>query len=116
MNFVANVLAVLLMVACALTALIDFTQKEKAYELTRRLRIPDRALPVLGAIKAAAAVGLGLGFASVGMAKLVGVCLCIYFAVATATHTRVKDSVVQTLPAFVLTAMSVLYVLTTFAK
>lgn len=116
MNLVANVLAGLLLVACALTAIVDFTQKEKAYELTRRLRIPDRALPVLGGIKAAAAVGLGLGYASVGMAKLVGVCLCIYFAVATATHTRVKDSIVQTLPAFVLTAMSVLYVLTTFAK
>ena len=116
MNLVANVLAVMLLAVCAISALFDFTQKEKAYEITRRLRIPDRAVPVLGAIKAAAAVGLGLGFASVGMAKLVGVCLCIYFAVATATHTRVKDSVVQTLPAFVLTAMSVLYVLTTFAK
>ena len=116
MNLVANILAGLLLVACALTAIVDFTQKEKAYELTRRLRIPDRALPVLGGIKAAAAVGLGLGYASVGMAKLVGVCLCIYFAVATATHTRVKDSIGQTLPAFVLTAMSVLYVLTTFAK
>ncbi len=116
MNLVANVLAGLLLLACALTALVDFTQKEKAYEMTRPLRIPDRALPVLGGIKAAAAIGLALSFSSLFMAKLVGVCLCIYFAVATATHTRVKDSVKRTAPAFVLTVMSVLFVLTTFAK
>jgi uncharacterized iron-regulated membrane protein len=116
MNLVANVLAGILLVACAFTALVDFTQKEKAYEMTRPLRIPDNAVPVLGAIKAAAAIGLGLSFSSVGMAKLVGVCLCIYFAVATATHTRVKDTVARTAPAFILTAMSVLFVLTTFAK
>ena len=116
MNLVADVLAGILLAVCAFTALVDFTQKEKAYEMTRPLRIPDNAVPVLGAIKAAAAIGLGLSYASVGMAKLVGVCLCVYFAVATATHTRVKDSTKRTLPAFVLTAMSVLFVLTTFAK
>ena len=116
MNLVANVLAGLLLVACAFTALVDFTQKEKAYEMTRPLRIPDNAVPVLGAIKAAAAIGLALSFSSLFMAKLVGVCLCIYFAVATATPTRVKDSLKRTTPAFVLTVMSVLFVLTTFAK
>lgn len=116
MNLVANGTAVILLIACALTALIDFFKKETAFELTRRLKIPDRALPVLGAIKALAAVGLAIGFTSVGMAKLVGVCLCIYFAVATATHTRVKETLVQTAPAFVLTVLSVLYTLATFAQ
>ena len=116
MDLVANVVAALLLAVCAFTALVDFTQKEKAYEMTRPLRIPDKAVPVLGAIKAAAAIGLGFSYVSVGMAKLVGVCLCVYFAVATATHTRVKDTMQRTIPAFVLTAMSVLFVLTTFAK
>lgn len=116
MNLVANVLAGILAAVCLLTAFLDLTKNPAAFATTRRLRIPDNMVPVLGLIKLAAAIGLGIGFASVGMAKLVGVCLCIYFAVATVTHTRVKDSVANTAPAFVLTAMSVLYVLTTFAK
>ncbi len=116
MNLVANVVAGLLLAVCAVSALFDFTQKEKAYELTRPLRVPDKAVPVLGAIKAAAAVGLALSYSSILMAKLVGVCLCIYFAVATGTHIRVKHGVKNTAPAFVLTSLSVLFVLTTFAK
>lgn len=116
MNVVANVLAVLLIFVCVLTAIMDFKKDPKIVESLRSLRVPDNAIPALGAIKLVSAAGLLVGFQSASVAKLTGVGLCIYFAVATATHTRVKDGIVKTLPAFVLTVMSVLFVLVTFAK
>lgn len=116
MNLVANVLAVLLILVCVLTAVMDFKKDPKIVESMRHLRVPDNAIPALGAIKLAAAAGLLIGFQSTSIAKLAGIGLCVYFAVATATHTRVKDGIVKTLPAFVLTVVSVLFVLVTFAK
>ena len=116
MNLVANVLAVVLILVCVLTAIMDFKKDPKVMESMRHLRVPDNAVATLGIIKLAAAAGLVAGFQSVALSKVTGICLCVYFAVATATHTRVKDGFVKTLPAFMLTVMSVLFVLVTFAK
>ena len=61
-------------------------------------------------------IGLAIGFQKVRLGELAGICLALYFAIAVVTHTRVKDSVKDTLPAFMLCVMSLLYVLTTVAK
>lgn len=116
MNLVANVLAVVLILVCVLSAIMDFKKDPKIVETMRHLRVPDNAISALGAIKLVAAAGLLVGFQSTALAKATGIGLCVYFAVATATHTRVKDDIVKTLPAFVLTMFSVLFVLATFAK
>lgn len=116
MNLVANVLAVVLILVCVLSAIMDFKKDPKIVESMRHLRVPENAIPALGAIKLVAAAGLLVGFQSTALAKAAGIGLCVYFAVATATHTRVKDGIVKTLPAFVLTVLSVLFVLVTFAK
>ncbi len=116
MTLASNVLAVLLIIVCVGSALMDFKKPEQLVQSMNKLRIPLNALPVLGAIKIAAAVGLILGFGNIRLAEVTGACLCAYFAIATTTHTRVKDSIRDTAPAFALLVVSMLFVLTTFAR
>jgi hypothetical protein len=116
MTLVSRVLAVLLIVVCIGSGIMDFLKPEKLVEGMSKARIPVNALPVLGAIKIAAAIGLFVGFGNIRLAEVTGVCLCAYFAIATTTHTRIKDSIRNTAPAFILLVVSVLFVLTTFAS
>jgi hypothetical protein len=95
---------------------MDFRKPEKLVASMRKLKVPVERLPLLGAIKIIGAVGIAIGFQRIRIGELAGVGLSLYFAIATVTHTRVKDSVKDTAPAFVLFVMSVLYVLTTVAK
>jgi uncharacterized membrane protein YphA (DoxX/SURF4 family) len=116
MSSVSTVLAVFLILVCVGSALMDFRKPQKLVEEMKKLKVPAERLPLLGAIKILGAIGIAIGFQTVRIGELAGVGLCLYFAVATVTHTRVKDSVKDTAPAFVLFVMSVLYVLTTIAK
>ena len=116
MNIVSTVLAILLIAVCVGSGMMDFRRPEQLVEQMKKLKVPAKRLPLLGAIKVAAAIGLAVGFQKVRLAEITGVCLAAYFAIAVVTHTRVKDTVKDTLPAFMLCAMSLLYVLTTVAK
>lgn len=116
MAFVSHTLAVTLIVLCALSALMDFVRPPQIVDTMSRLKIPAQALPVLGAIKLVLCVGLAIGFSSTRVGAVAGLGLCVYFAVATTTHTRVKDPMKDTLPAFTHLVLSVLYVLVTFAR
>ena len=116
MTLVSRILAVLLIVACVGTGVLDFLKAKEHVEGMSKLRIPTNALPVLGTIKIAAAIGLIVGFGNIRLAEVTGACLCAYFAIATTTHTRVKDSIRDTAPAFVLLVVSMLFVLTTLAR
>ena len=116
MSTISKVLAVILIVVCIGSALMDFRKPEKLVEEMKKLKVPAERLPLLGAIKILGAIGIGIGFQKVRLGELAGVGLCLYFAVATMTHTRVKDTVKDTAPAFILFVVSVLYVLTTVAQ
>jgi uncharacterized membrane protein len=116
MTLVSRALAVLLIVACFGSGVMDFLKLDQIVQTMNRLRVPLNAVPVLGAIKIAAAIGLIIGFGNIRLAEVTGVCLCAYFAIATTTHTRVKDSIRDTAPAFMLLVVSVLFVLTTLAR
>jgi putative oxidoreductase len=116
MGFISIVLAFLLIVVCIGSALMDFRQPEQLVASMRKLKVPLERLPLLGVIKILGAAGLAIGFRSAHLGESAGVGLSIYFAVATVTHTRVKDSVKETAPAFILFVVSVLYVLTSVAK
>ena len=113
---IGNIAAILLVVVLMLTALADFMRHEKALETTDRLRIPARMVPVLGAIKVAAAAGVLLGRNNVRLAELTGACLVLYFAIATMTHLRVRDGIVRTAPAVVMFAASAAYLLAQVAQ
>jgi uncharacterized membrane protein YphA (DoxX/SURF4 family) len=116
MGNISKVLAVILIVVCVASALMDLRKPEKLLEEMKKLKVPAERLPLLAAIKILGAIGLVIGFQRIRIGELAGVGLCMYFAIATVTHTRVKDSAKDTAPAFILFAMSVLYVLTTVAK
>ena len=116
MSTISTVLAVLLIIVCIGSALMDFRKQEKIVASMKKLKVPVERLPLLGAIKILGAIGVAIGFQKVRLGELAGVGLCLYFAIATVTHTRVKDSVKDTAPAFILFVVSVLYVLSTVAK
>lgn len=116
MSIISTVLAVLLIVVCIGSALMDFRKPEKLVEEMKKLKVPVERLPRLGAIKILGAIGVAIGFQKVRLGELAGVGLCLYFAIATVTHTRIKDTVKDTAPAFILFVVSVLYVLTSVAK
>ena len=116
MSTISTVLAVILIAVCVASALMDFRKPKKLVEEMKKLKVPVERLPLLGAIKILGAVGVAIGFQKVRLGEVAGVGLCLYFAIATVTHTRVKDSVKDTAPAFILFVLSVLYVLTTVAK
>jgi hypothetical protein len=116
MSTISTVLAVILIVICIGSALMDFGKQEKIVASMKKLKDPVERLPLLGTIKIFGAIGLAIGFQNVRLGELAGLGLGMYFAIATVAHTRVKDSVKDTAPAFILFVMSVLYVLTTVAK
>ena len=116
MSTTSTVLAIILIVVCIGSALMDFRKPEKLVEEMKKLKVPAERLPLLGVIKILGAIGVAIGFQNVRLGELAGAGLCLYFAIATVTHTRVKDSVKDTAPAFVLFVISVLYVLTSVAK
>ena len=116
MSTVSTILGLLLIVACAGSALMDFRKPASLVASMKKLKVPESKLPLLGAIKLVAAVGIAIGFQNVRIGEATGLGLCAYFAIATLTHTRVKDAIKDTLPAFALLVMSMLYVLTSVAK
>ena len=116
MSTISTVLAVILIVVCVASALMDLRKPEKLVEEMKKLKVPIERLPMLGAIKILGAIGLAVGFQRIRIGELAGAGLCVYFAVATMTHTRIKDTVKDTAPAFFLFVLSVLYVLTTVAS
>ena len=116
MSTISTVLAVLLIIVCIGSALMDFRKPEKLVAEMKKLKVPVERLPLLGVIKILGAIGVAIGFQKVRLGELAGLGLGMYFAIATVAHTRVKDSVKDTAPAFILFVVSVLYVLTTVAK
>jgi hypothetical protein len=113
---ISTVLGLVLVVACIGSAIMDFRKPASLLESMKKLKVPEEKLKTLGAIKVVAAIGLAIGFQKVRVGELTGLGLCAYFAIATVTHTRVKDSLKDTLPAFALLVVSALYVLTAVAQ
>lgn len=116
MNTVTNLLAGVMILACAGSAVMDLRAPDELRATMDRLKVPASRLPVLAAIKGLAAVGLIAGYLATWLTVAVAGGLSLYFAVATLTHLRVKDGVRNTLPAFVLLTVSMLLVLASVAR
>jgi DoxX-like family len=63
------------------------------------LGVPDNIRPVLPVVKTAAAVGLLSVTRFPALARLTTAMLTLYFLLAVSAHIRVRDKVVNTLPA-----------------
>ncbi len=116
MSNVANVLAVILIILCTASAIMDFRKPEQLVESMKKMKVPVERLPILGGIKLLAVAGLLVGFQNNRLAGITGLCLCLYFALAVTTHTRVKDSLKETFPALAMLSLSALFVLTTVGQ
>jgi hypothetical protein len=63
------------------------------------LGIPEDIRPVFPVVKAAAAVGLASVSRFPALARLTTAMLTLYFVLAVSAHVRVRDKVINTLPA-----------------
>src|ERR1700753_725911 len=63
------------------------------------VQCPENVRPVLPVVKAAAAVGLLSVTRFPGLARLTTAMLTLYFTLAVGAHIRVRDTVVNALPA-----------------
>ena len=63
--------------------------------------VPEEIRPVIPVVKAAAAVGLASVTRFPGLARLTTAMLTLYFAPAVGAHIRVRDKVVNGLPAVI---------------
>ncbi|BBX73815.1 DoxX family protein [Mycobacterium shinjukuense] len=79
-------------VACA----IPLPPIDKALD---RLEVPQGVRPMLPAVKAASAVGLLSVTRFPGLARLTTAMLTLYFVLAVGAHLRVRDRVVNMIPA-----------------
>lgn len=68
-------------------------------EILDRLGVPEDIRPVFPIVKAAAAVGLLSVTRFPALARLTTAMLTLYFILAVGAHVRVRDKVVNTLPA-----------------
>ncbi|MFM8452321.1 MAG: DoxX family protein, partial [Acidimicrobiaceae bacterium] len=101
-----SVLAIVLAVLCAASALGDFLKFPSVMRAAETVGCPPSLCTVLGLIKVAASVGLivGLDGNVVGTAAAAG--LSIYFVLAVGAHVRVRDRLSGTVPALVMLAIS----------
>jgi hypothetical protein len=63
--------------------------------------VPEEIRPVFPVVKAAAAVGLASVTRFPGLARLTTAMLTLYFILAVGAHIRVRDKVVNSLPAVI---------------
>ncbi|MFL0276928.1 DoxX family protein [Mycobacterium sp. SMC-19] len=63
------------------------------------VQVPQEIRPVLPIVKAASAVGLLSVHRFPGLARLTTAALTLYFVLAVGAHIRVRDSIVNTVPA-----------------
>lgn len=63
------------------------------------VEVPENVRPVLPVVKVAAAIGLASVTRFPGLARLTTAMLTLYFTLAVGAHIRVRDTLVNTLPA-----------------
>jgi hypothetical protein len=100
--------SVLLAVALAGSAALDFIRYEQVLINMARAGVPESWLTMLGTLKAAGALGLlvGFGVPPIGTAAAVGV--VVFFVGAIVTHLRARDYSFGLAAAFLLVAVAAL--------
>ncbi len=112
MHLASFVLSLVLILVCAISAVMDFTHNAEVVASMERFGLPARFEMIAGLVKLAAALGLVAGlFASSHHGRgfpttLVAWCLVAYFVVATIFHIRAHDAAKETAPAIGLLLVS----------
>lgn len=102
MTLALIVVASLLGLAALGSAIAKVTKKADVMASMAHVGVPTGRIPLLASLELLGALGLAVGiwFRPVGLAAAIG--LLLYFAGAVGAHTKVKDSVQEYGPAFVL--------------
>lgn len=102
------VVSVLLAVALAIVAALDFARHEQVLINMAKAGVPESWLTPLGALKAAGALGLlvGLGVPALGTAAAVG--LVLFFVGAIIAHLRAREYTIGPAAAFLGMAVAAL--------
>ena len=118
MHLVSFVLSVVLILVCAISAVMDFTHNEDVVATMDRFGLPARFEVVAGLVKSAAALGLLAGLFASGHhgrgfpTTLVAWCLVAYFVVAVVFHVRAHDSAKEIVPGAGLLVLSAVLAIT----
>ena len=121
MHLASFMLSLILILVCAISAVMDFTHNAEVVASMQRLGLPARFEVIAGLVKLAAALGLVAGlFASSHHGRgfpttLVAWCLVAYFVVATIFHVRAHDVAKETAPAIGLLLVSLALAVTASA-
>lgn len=107
MDLVHTIVSIVLAFLCATSALADFRGVPQILQTMERLRMPVRIVPALGVAKTAAAGGLLLGLGIERLGTFTAFCLSVYFVFAVGAHLRVRDALVETIPALVMLGLAV---------
>lgn len=106
MNVALIVLATLLGIAAAASALRKLRRDPRTVESMHAVGVTDRQIPLLAVLEILGAVGLlvGIWLVPVGIAAAAG--LALYFLGAVVSHIRRRIPLKDTLPAIVLTIIA----------
>ena len=121
MHLASFVLSLVLILVCAVSAVMDFTHNADVVATMERFGLPARFEMIAGLVKSAATLGLVAGlFASSHHGRgfpttLVAWCLVAYFVVATIFHVRAHDVAKETAPAIGLLLVSLALAVTASA-
>ena len=107
MGIALVVLATLLGIAAAGSAVQKLRRDHRVVETLRSVGVQDRQIPVLALLELLGALGLlvGIWVAPIGVAAAIG--LALYFAGAVISHLRVKARASETAPALVLLILAI---------
>ena len=110
MTIALIIVAALLGVAAAGSAVGKFTKQASVIENLTHVGVKAKHIPVLAVLELAGALGLLLGIwvTPLGIAAAVG--LALYFLGAVVAHVRLKDKPAEFAPAFVLFVVAVVTV------
>ena len=116
MNIALVILATLLGLMTAFSAVGKFSRNPKAVDMLRQLGITDSQIRLLGIVEVLGALGLliGIWVPILGLLAAIGFVLC--FLGALIKHVRAKDPMKDMAPALVLLILSIIVTILQFAR
>ena len=116
MNIALVILATLLGLMTAFSAVGKFSKNPKAVDMLRQLGITDSQIRLLGIVEVLGALGLLIGIWVPILGQLAAIGFVLYFLGAMIAHVRAKDPMKDMAPALVLLILSIIVTILQFAR
>lgn len=116
MNIALVILATLLGLMTAFSAVGKFSKNPKAVDMLRQLGITDSQIRMLGIVEVLGALGLLIGIWIPILGLLAAIGFVLYFLGAMIAHVRAKDPMKDSAPALILLILSIIVTILQFAR